>query len=126
MALASIKNRIAKLEAKRNANANRVVGVIGGAYGRLIVDPDKPGHLKFSEPPGGFDAWALQQQTELQNELSRLFAEDAPQASRPNNVGTPNSLAPLPEGKKRPRFIEINGEEIDALAHRENLNHGPC
>lgn len=120
MALASIKNRIAKLEAKRNANANRVVGVIGGAYGRLIVDPDKAGHLKFSEPPGGFAEYARDQQSTLQTELSRLFAEDAPQASHPNNLGTPNSLAPLPEGKKRPRYIEINGVEVDALALREN------
>ncbi len=115
-----LTNRIAKLEAKHKVAANRIVGVIGGEYGRLIPDPDKPGYLKFSEPPGGFDAWALQQQTELQSELSRLLAEDAPQASRPNNVGTPNSLAPLPKGKKRPRYIEMNGVEVDALALREN------
>jgi hypothetical protein len=116
-----LTNRIAKLEAKHKVAANRIVGVIGGEYGRLIPDPDKPGYLKFSEHPLGFVAWALQQQTELQNELSRLFAEDAPQpAGITANVGTPNILAPLPEGKKRPRYIEINGEEIDALAHREN------
>ncbi len=77
----SLAARIAKLEAQQKIQMAKVIGVIGSAYGRLIVDPDKPGHLKFSEPPGGYEEFARKQQVELQAELVRLFvnrSEDEP------------------------------------------------
>ncbi|WP_276714996.1 hypothetical protein [Pseudooceanicola nitratireducens] len=120
MALASIKARIERLEAKRQA-APELIGVIGGAYGQLVPNPDKPGHLMFSQPPGGFEAYALKQQSDLQAQLRELLGDAAGKnTNAPHIVGTPNTIAPLPEGKKRPRYIEVNGEEIDTLDLKRN------
>lgn len=66
--------RVAKLEAKHKTDATKVRGVIGGVA-QLIVDVDKPGHLKFSTPPGGFATFARNQQNALQTELLYLFAD---------------------------------------------------
>lgn len=71
------------------------------------------------------DEWAERcrmQQAELQEQLRRfaaLLGEEDPQAEAPAIVGN-DRLAPLPAGKKRPRFIEIHGREIDAFALTRN------
>ena len=125
MALASLKCRIERLEAKHKTDANRVVGVIGSRFGHMIVDPDKPGHLKWAEPPGGFAEYARNQQNALQAELRTIFADmtdnmPKTKAERlPIIVGN-DALAPIPDGKRRARYIEINGVEIDTLALRKN------
>ncbi|WP_349035754.1 hypothetical protein [Pseudotabrizicola sp. 4114] len=65
------------------------------------------------------DEWAERcrtQQAELQEQLrgfAALLGED-PQAEAPAIVGN-DRLAPLPAGKKRPRYLEIQGREIDAF-----------
>jgi hypothetical protein len=109
-----LTNRIAKLEAKHRKDTAKVVGIIGSRFGHMIVDPGKPGHLKWAEPPGGFDAWALQQQRALQVELAALSLTDAPQPKAPNNVGTvANNPAPLKPGQKQPNFVHLaDGTEI--------------
>lgn len=65
------------------------------------------------------DEWAERcrhQQAELQEQLrgfaTLLGEEDTPEA--PAIVGN-DRLAPLPAGKKRPRYLEINGREVDRL-----------
>jgi hypothetical protein len=110
----SLAARIAKLEAKRNANANRVIGVIGSRFGQMVEDPDKPGHLKWAEHPLGFEAWATKQQADLQHELSILFDEDhEPKTSHPHNVGNNDNAAPLKPGQKAKNFIYLaDGTEI--------------
>lgn len=122
---AALKARVLKLEAKHKAAAGKPKGTIGGEYGRLIVDPDKPGYLKFSEPPGGFADYAKAQQNALQAELRTIFADmtdDMPKTKAerlPIIVGN-DALAPIPDGKRRARYVEINGVEIDTLALRKN------
>ncbi len=69
------------------------------------------------------DEWAERcryQQAELQEQLrgfAALLGEEDPQTDAPAIVGT---LAPLPAGKKRPRYIEIHGREIDAFTLTRN------
>ena len=119
----SLAARITRLEAKHRKDAAKVVGLIGGGVKPYVEEVDGILHLRFPETPTGepFEVVALRQQRALQDELNALELTDAPQpkpqASR--NVGK-DHLAPLARDKKRPRYIEINGVEIDALAHREN------
>lgn len=94
MALASLKSRIERLEAKHKVDAEKVVAKVGGEYGHLVVDPDKPGHLIFSQPPGGFKAYAKTQQAELQAELLRLFANTTDEDPQPS-VRPVTKLVPL-------------------------------
>ncbi len=70
----SLAARLSKLEAARNA-APKVVGIIGGQYLELVVDPENPGHLIRQEPPGGFAEWCLAQQTRLQAQIADLLAD---------------------------------------------------
>ena len=70
------------------------------------------------------DEWAERcrtQQADLQQALrgyaALLGEEDTPDA--PAIVGT-ERLAPLPAGKKRPRYIEAHGREIDAFTLTRN------
>lgn len=72
MTLASLKGRVARLDAKHRIDASQVKGVIASRFGHLVPDPDKPGHLKLSEHPDGFEAWAASQQNALQVELVAL------------------------------------------------------
>ena len=71
------------------------------------------------------DEWAERcrhQQAELQEQLrgfAALLGEDDPQAEAPAIVGN-DRLAPLPAGKKRPRYIEAHGREIDAFTLTRN------
>jgi hypothetical protein len=60
------------------------------------------------------------QQAELQEQLrgfAALLGEEDPKAEAPGIVGT---LAPLKPGKKRPRYLEIHGREIDAFTLTRN------
>jgi hypothetical protein len=71
------------------------------------------------------DEWAERcrhQQAELQEQLcgfAALLGDDEPQAEAPGIVGN-DRLAPLPAGKKRPRYIEAHGREIDAFTLTRN------
>lgn len=71
------------------------------------------------------DEWAERcrhQQAELQEQLrgfAALLGEEDPQAEAPAIVGN-ERLAPLPAGKKRPRYMEIHGREIDAFSLTRN------
>lgn len=68
------------------------------------------------------DEWAERcryQQAELQEQLrgfAALLGEEDPQAEAqaPGIVGN-DRLAPLPAGKKRTRYLEINGREVDTF-----------
>lgn len=119
-------SRVARLEAKHLKDANKVVGIVASRFGHMIVDPDKPGHLKWAEHPLGFEAWALKQQSELQAELRTIFADmtdDAPQAKAPTNVGMVNNPAPLKPGQKPKNFIYLaDGTEIKL---KRNETNGP-
>jgi hypothetical protein len=121
MALASLKTRIERLQAKHKVNAEKVVGVIGGIAANKIETKDGVFHLRFAESPTGepFAEYALKQQSELQNLLRELGDTEAPQYDAPEIVGTDN-LAPLPAGKKRSRYLEINGREVDRLNLKRN------
>ncbi|MBU2937019.1 MULTISPECIES: hypothetical protein [Pacificibacter] len=107
-------SRVARLEARHRKDAAKVVGIIWSRFGHMIFDPDKSGHLKWGEPPGGFDAWALQQQNTLQAELRTILGNDAPQPKAPTIVGTiANNPAPLKPGQKQPNFVHLaDGTEI--------------
>lgn len=73
---AALKARIARLEAKRCKDLNRVVGVIGGPFnGSCVEEIDGVLFLRREEPPGGFAEYARKQQSELQAELSHLLAD---------------------------------------------------
>ena len=69
------------------------------------------------------DEWAERcrtQQAELQEQLrgfAALLGEEDTQAEVPAIVGT---LAPLKPGKKRPRFFQAHGREIDAFTLTRN------
>lgn len=119
MALASLKTRIERLQAKQRVSATKVRGVIGGEYSQMIVDPERPGHLKYPEPPGGFEKFASKQQARLLGELAALSGESGDvNEHNPHTVGITDQLSPLPPGQKRRRFIEIDGKEIDTFAKR--------
>lgn len=110
MTLASIKSRIERLE-RQSAGKTAVV----------IPFRFDPATRRFSSEPSAddFAAMAFRQQTELQAMIARMTAdlEEPPDATAV--VGT-EQLAPLPAGVKRPRFIEINGQEFDAQPLRRN------
>ena len=71
------------------------------------------------------DEWAERcrhQQAELQEQLrgfAALLGEEDTQAEATPHVGN-ERLAPLPAGKKRPRYLEIHGREIDAFTLTRN------
>ncbi|MEL6661273.1 MAG: hypothetical protein AAFR36_32805 [Bacteroidota bacterium] len=89
---AGLKARIAKLESKLKSSGETIY-VIGGPP-CMVIDPDKPGHLKIYEPPGGFDAYALSQQRALQAKIVALALTDNSVAAEITpNVGTLSSEA---------------------------------
>ncbi|WP_138923766.1 hypothetical protein [Sulfitobacter sp. BSw21498] len=119
---AALKSRLARLEAKHKSAADKPKGVIGGRFnGSFIEEVDGVLYLRREEPPGGFAEYARNQQNALQAELRTIFADmNEPQPEGiPAIVGN-EPLAPLPKNKKRARYIEINGVELDALALRGN------
>lgn len=125
----SLHRRLAALEKKRKAfDQPKTVFVVGGPYMQLVEDPSNPGHLIWPDPPGGFEAHALKQQSRLLRELAAMsdtYERSANENSHasPNETGSDGDLAPLLPGQtKRRRFIEINGVEIDTFARRSELN----
>ena len=122
MALASLKARIERLQAK-HAVPPKVLGVSvdGTPLWREVM---RDGVLHCL-PRYEHDIWAARcrhQQAELQEQLrgfAALLGEEDPQAEAPAHVGN-DRLAPLPAGKKRPRFIEAHGREIDAFSLTRN------
>lgn len=117
MALASLKARIERLQAKQSVAAKVLgVSVDGTPMWREVM---RDGVLHCL-PRYEHDEWAercRQQQAELQEQLrgfAVLLGEAEVDAKASGIVGT-NHLAPLPKGKKRPRYVEIHGREIDAF-----------
>ena len=122
MALASLKARIERLQAKQNVAAKVLgVSVDGTPMWREVM---RDGVLHCL-PRYEHDEWAERcrtQQAELQEQLrgfAALLGEDDPQAEAPAILGN-ERLAPLPAGKKRPRYIEAHGREIDAFTLTRN------
>ena len=121
MALASLKARIERLQAKQRV-ALKVLGVsVDGTPMWREVMRDGVLHCL---PRYEHDEWAERcrhQQAELQDQLRGFAAllgeEDTPAA--PAIVGN-DRLAPLPAGKKRPRYFEAHGREIDAFTLTRN------
>lgn len=74
-------------------------------------------------PPEAWPEVCASQQAELQKTLrgyaALLGQEDERRAEAPAIVGN-ERLAPLPAGKKRPRYIEAHGREIDAFTLTRN------
>lgn len=109
--------RVAKLEAAKRV-APKVLGIsVDGTPMWREVMRDGVLHCL---PRYEHDEWAERcrnQQAELQEQLrgfAVLLGEEDTQAEAPGIVGT-EPLAPLPAGKKRPRYLEINGREVDRL-----------
>jgi hypothetical protein len=114
--------RVAKLEAAKRV-VPKVLGVsVDGTQMWREVMRDGVLHCL---PRYEHDEWAERcryQQAELQEQLRGFAAllgdtEDPPEA--PAIVGN-ERLAPLPAGKKRPRYIEAHGREIDAFTLTRN------
>ena len=122
MALASLKARIERLQAKHKAEDGRVLGVIGycdsqnwpawkgeGPFIGVI------GGVRFK--PGEFEGRCLLQQQSLMADVARYAAQlgEDPQAEAPPAfVGkTKDAVAPWPEDRKRPKFVEVAGKEIE-------------
>ncbi len=116
MALASLKSRIERLEAKHKVDDEKVVGAIGGLPETYVEEIDGVLYLRRPATPTGepFADFALKQQSELLALLRELGDAEDPQNAAPDIVSTIH-IAPLPNGKKRPRYFEIHGREIDAF-----------
>jgi len=114
MALASLKARIERLQAKQNVAAKVLgVSVDGTPMWREVM---RDGVLHCL-PRYEHDEWAERcrhQQAELQEQLrgfAALLGEEDPQAEA--HVGTVNSPAPLKPGQKAKNFIHLpDGTEI--------------
>lgn len=119
--------RIERLEARHRIGATKVLGVLNycdsqnwpvwdgkGSFIGVI------GGVRFN--PGEFTERCFLQQKQLMADVARYAAqlgEEDPQAEAPGIVGN-DRLAPLPAGKKRPRYLEIHGREIDAFTLTRN------
>jgi hypothetical protein len=82
MALASLKNRVARLDVKHRMESGKVIGIIGGTPEPYVEDVGGVLYLRFPETPTGepFEVVALRQQRALQDELSALELTDAPKS----------------------------------------------
>lgn len=113
MALASLKARIERLEAKHRVPPKVLgVSVDGTPLWREVM---RNGVLHCL-PRYEHDEWAelcRTQQAELQEQLrgfAVMLGEEDPQAEAPPHVGkTKEAVAPWPENRKRPKFVEIEG-----------------
>lgn len=106
MAVASLKSRIAKLEAKRNI-APAEICVVGGQYLELVVDSENPGHLIRQEPPGGFAKWCREQQDRLQAQIAVLLAD------MDNDAEEQSAHVGIAASRKPDGFVfEYNGEDF--------------
>lgn len=122
MAVASLKSRIAKLEAKRSAVPAEIC-IVGGQYLELVVDPDRPGHLIRQEPPGGFAEWCRKQQDRLQAQIAELLADMENDAEeQPAHVGTAANRKP--DGfvfeHNGVDFVVVEGEARPVRNQRKN------
>ncbi|OCX66153.1 hypothetical protein BFP70_08620 [Thioclava sp. SK-1] len=117
MALASLKTRIERLEAKHKVGA-KILGISmdGTPMWREVM---RDGVLHCL-PRYEHDEWAERcrmQQADLQQALrgyAKLLNDEAPQAEAPVIVGTvANNPAPLKPGRKQPNFVHLaDGTEI--------------
>lgn len=101
----SLAARVAKLEAKHRKVSSRVVGVIGGLPEIYVEEIGGVLYRRRPETPTGqpFAEYARNQQSVLQAELLRLFAnttDEDPQAKATPNVGIVNNPAPLKPPQK--------------------------
>ena len=97
MALASLKNRVARLDAKHRMETGKVVGVIGGTPEPYVEEVDGVLHLRFPETPTGepFEVVALRQQRALQDELNALELTDAPLTKPQASHDVGNEITPV-------------------------------
>lgn len=116
--------RVSALEKKRKAGEApiRQFGVFGG---KPIWRTEERGGVVYCLPlhsGDGYSELARNQQHELLarlNEYADQFDEEGNSDGRDTSPHVGIELAPLLPGKtKRPRFIEIDGQEIDAEAWR--------
>jgi hypothetical protein len=114
--------RVAKLEAAKRV-VPKVLGV--SVDGKPMWREVMRDGVLHCLPRYEHDEWAERcrhQQAELQDQLrefAALLGEEDPQAEAPAIVGN-DRLAPLPAGKKRPRYFEAHGREIDAFTLTRN------
>lgn len=113
-----LASRITKLEAKRKTNdLPKVICVIGGPYMQMVEDPANPGHLIWPEPPGGFEAYALAQQTRLLRDLMDYNAQIDDEGNTngkdtsPAHVGFNDQLAPGAKPLKFRYETDRSGQE---------------
>ncbi|WP_374292589.1 hypothetical protein [Paenirhodobacter enshiensis] len=122
MAVASLKSRIAKLEAKRNV-APAEICIVGGQYLELVVDPENPGHLIRQEPPPCFAEWCRKQQDRLQAQIAELLADmDKDAEDQPAHTGTAANRKP--DGfvfeHNGVDFVVVEGEAQPVRNRRKN------
>jgi len=109
--------RVAKLEAAKRIPA-RVLGVSvdGTPMWREVMRDGVLHCLPRYEHEEWAESWR-QQQSQLMAELAGyavLLDEEDPQPDAPAFVGTvKDNPAPWPESRKRPKFVEVAGKEIE-------------
>lgn len=96
--------------------------MIGGPYMQMIVDPGNPSRLIWPEPPGGFEAYALAQQSKLLRDLVDYNAEldraedkertvEHGKDTSPASVGFKDQLAPGAKPLKFRYETDRSGQE---------------
>ena len=113
MAVASLKSRIARLEAKRNATP-QVVGIIGGMQPVKFEEIDGVLYMRPPMTPEEFAAFASKQQSDLIATLNALADDEGETDEAPVIVGKAEAIAPHKPGTKRRRFTYLkDGTEIE-------------
>ncbi|MBR2572862.1 MAG: hypothetical protein IKE14_00900 [Loktanella sp.] len=112
----AIAARIERLEAAKRIT-KKVRGIIGGLPEPYVEEIGGVLYLRRPETPTreAFVPWAERQQATLQAQLRELFAnKEDPQPDARAFVGTvKDQIAPWPEERKRPKFVEVAGKEIE-------------
>lgn len=126
----SIKVRLKRLEKKVAANDPKPFYVPGTVmldmWEVAVLPEDSPdgfGRLRWKESPTGepFEIYCKRQQDELMALLSEKAIEMEVADDDAHKPASAGELAPLPEGRRRPNFIEYGGKEISADEWHNNL-----
>lgn len=120
MSVALLKSRLAKLEATKRT-ATKAIGILN--YCDSQDWPAWDGKGPFIGVIGGTrisrEEWperCRKQQAELQEQLRGFAAQltdDAPQPDAPRVGTVKDQIAPWPKDRKRPKFVEVAGKEIE-------------